>query len=150
MAKTPKAGDPPKRGRPSLYKPEYAKQATKLAQHGLTDQEIADFFEVHISTLHRWKGEFTEFCDSLKIGKESADDRVERSLYARATGYEHDEVDIRVVDHAIVQTKLRKFYPPDSTAMIFWLKNRRPDKWRSDNGQQGARLPGLDDPDPDV
>ena len=66
----------------------------------------------------------------LRSGKEVSDERVERSLFARANGYEHDEVDIRVVSGEIVQTPIRKYYPPDTTAAIFWLKNRRPDLWR--------------------
>lgn len=116
--------------RPSKYKPEFAAQAEKLCKLGATDMEIADFFEVNVATLNRWKAEFPEFCESLKSGKGQADERVERSLFARATGYEHDDVDIRVVDGAIVETPIRKHYPPDTTAAIFWLKNRRPAEWR--------------------
>ena len=80
--------------------------------------------------MHRWKADNTEFCHALKAGKAEADERVERSLFARANGYEHDEVDIRVVNGEVVQTPIRKLYPPDTTACIFWLKNRRPDLWR--------------------
>jgi hypothetical protein len=116
--------------RPTKYKPEYCEQAEKLCRLGATDIEIADFFDVEVRTLYRWKGEHEEFCQALKAGKEISDERVERSLFARANGYEHDEVDIRVVDKAIIQTPIRKYYPPDTTAAIFWLKNRRPDLWR--------------------
>lgn len=116
--------------RPSKYKADLIKQAEKLCALGATDIEIADFFEVNVATLYRWKNEHPEFCESLKVSKAIADDRVERSLFARANGYEHEEVDIRVVDHAIVQTPIRKYYPPDTTACIFWLKNRRPEDWR--------------------
>lgn len=116
--------------RPSKYKPEYVAQAEKLCRLGATDIEVADFFDVDVRTLYRWKGEHEEFCQALKAGKEVSDERVERSLFARAIGYEHDEVDIRVVGGAIVQTPIRKFYPPDTTAAIFWLKNRKPDGWR--------------------
>lgn len=116
--------------RPTKYKPEYVNQAAKLCMLGATDIEIADFFEVNVATLYRWKNEHPEFCESLKVSKEIADDRVERSLFARANGYEHEEVDIRVIDKEIVKTEIRKFYPPDTTAAIFWLKNRRPALWR--------------------
>jgi hypothetical protein len=116
--------------RPTKFKSEYIAQAEKLCKLGATDIEIADFFEVSVRTLHRWKAEHDEFCHSIKAGKDEADERVERSLFARATGYEHDEVDIRVVDHSIVQTPIRKHYAPDTTAAIFWLKNRRPADWR--------------------
>jgi hypothetical protein len=117
-------------GRPTKYKPEFVKQATKLCTLGATDQEIADFFEVDVRTLYRWKGEYDAFCQALKVAKEVADDRVERSLYAKANGYEHDDVDIKVYEGVVIQTPIRKYYPPDTTAAIFWLKNRRSQSWR--------------------
>jgi hypothetical protein len=117
-------------GRPSKFDKKFIAQAEKLCKLGATDIEMADFFEVDVRTLYRWKNENEEFCQALKAGKDEADDRVERSLFARANGYEHDEVDIRVVGGGIVQTPIRKYYPPDTTAAIFWLKNRRPKEWR--------------------
>lgn len=116
--------------RPSKFKPEFVGQAEKLCKLGATDLELADFFEIDVRTLYRWKGDNEEFCQALKVGKDVADERVERSLFARANGYEHDEVDIRVIGGGIVQTPIRKFYPPDTTACIFWLKNRKPEGWR--------------------
>ena len=53
-------------GRPSKYKPEYVEQAQKLATLGATDREAAEFFDVNEATLHRWKHEHPEFCESLK------------------------------------------------------------------------------------
>lgn len=117
-------------GRPTKYKPEYPDQAGKLCALGATDAQLADFFDVSVSTINLWKVEHQEFSESIKVPKAQADERVEQSLYRRAMGYEHDEIDIRVVDHAIVQTPVRKYYPPDSTAMIFWLKNRKAGEWR--------------------
>ncbi len=116
--------------RPSKFKDTFIAQAEKLCKLGATDIEVADFFEVDVRTIYRWKADHDGFCQALKAGKSESDDRVERSLFARATGYEHDEVDIRVVGGEIVQTPIRKYYPPDTTAGIFWLKNRRPDDWR--------------------
>lgn len=116
--------------RPSSYKPEFAEQAGKLCLLGATDMEIADFFKVDVRTIYRWKGEHPEFCQSLKAGKDEADERVVRSLFARANGFEHDEVDIRVIGGKIVKTPIRKHYPPDTVAAIFWLKNRRREDWR--------------------
>lgn len=119
-------------GRPSSYKPEYAKQATKLAQLGATDQEVADFFEVDVRTVHRWKHDHEDFCHSLKAGKEAADERVERSLYQRAVGYEQDEVKIFMPASSPepVYAPYRAKVAPDVTAAIFWLKNRRSKEWR--------------------
>jgi hypothetical protein len=127
--------------RPSKYKPEFVAQAEKLCKLGATDMEIADFFEVNVATLNRWKAEYPEFCASIKSGKSEADERVERSLFARANGFEHDDTDIRVVDGTVVQTPIRKHYPPDTTAAIFWLKNRRPGDWRD---KQEHELSGKD------
>lgn len=133
-------------GRPSSYKPEFAKQAEKLCALGATDVELADFFDVEVRTIYRWKSEHDTFCQALKVGKDVADERVARSLYARANGYEHDEVDIRVVSGEIVQTPIRKHYPPDTTAAIFWLKNRRKEEWRDKidhelGGPNGGPIP---------
>lgn len=117
-------------GRPSNFKPEFIAEAEAQVKEGATDQELADYFGVDVRTLYRWKNTQPEFRQALKAGKEAADDRVERSLFERALGYERDEVDIRVVAGEVVQTPIRKFYPPDTTAAIFWLKNRKPAEWR--------------------
>lgn len=117
-------------GRPSKYKPEYAKEASKLCALGATDAQLADFFEVSISTINLWKVQHKGFSEAVKLPKAEADQKVEQSLYRRAMGYEHDEVDIRVIANEVIITPIRKYYPPDSTAMIFWLKNRKPTEWR--------------------
>lgn len=129
-------------GRPSLYKPEYDAQAAKLCALGATDAEMADFFGVSVRTLHRWKLEYPSFCHSLTISKEVADERVSRSLYHRAIGYEQEAVKIFMPAGAAepVYAPYTERIAPDTTAAIFWLKNRRPDLWRDqkDIGLSGA------------
>jgi hypothetical protein len=119
-------------GRPSKYIPEFATKAEKLALLGATDQEMADFFEINVATLYRWRNEHDEFCEALKSGKHTADERVERSLYQRAIGYEQDEVKIFMPANAKepVYAPFRAKIAPDVTAAIFWLKNRRREAWR--------------------
>jgi hypothetical protein len=119
-------------GRPSLYRPEYCEQAAKLCQLGATDIEIADFFDVNKVTLYRWQAQYPEFCNSIKTAKEAADERVERSLYQKATGYTHDSEKLfyDAQSGAVVRAPVREHIPPSDTAMIFWLKNRRPKEWR--------------------
>lgn len=116
--------------RPTKYKPESARIAQKMTRLGATDVEVADALEIDIRTLYRWSATNKEFCHALKVGKEEADDRVESSLYTRATGYSHEETHVSNFQGQITLTPLVKHYPPDATSMIFWLKNRRPDKWR--------------------
>lgn len=117
-------------GRPSAFKPGFVEQAKKLCELGATDVEIADFFGVSDRTLYRWQAQHVEFCQALKVGKEVADERVERSLFHRATGYTFDSEKIFQFQGKIVRAKSREHVPPDTTSMIFWLKNRRPEVWR--------------------
>lgn len=119
-----------RKGRPSKYKPEFAIQAEKLCRLGATDKAIADFFEVNEDTINEWKKKHTDFSESLKRGKIQADAEVADKLFQRATGYSHPDVDIKVIGGKIKKTKLIKHYPPDTTAAIFWLKNRAKDIWR--------------------
>lgn len=117
-------------GRPTKYKDEYYIQVEKLCKLGATDKEIAEFFDVDEATINRWKIDHIEFCESIKKGKTLADAEVASKLYHRATGYEHPETDIRVLEGQITKTEITKHYPPDTTAAIFWLKNRQPQTWR--------------------
>jgi hypothetical protein len=124
------AKSPGERGRRSKFKPEYVEQAEKLCKLGATDAEIADFFGVAESTLNLWKKRHPEFSKSLKKGKLEADATVADRLFKRATGYSHQAEKIFNNDGEIVRAEYIKHYPPDTTACIFWLKNRQPDKWR--------------------
>ena len=121
-------------GRPSKYKEEYCEQAEKLARLGATDKEMADFFGVTEQTLNNWKtdkdGNETPFFESLKRGKVESDARVVDSLYQRALGYSCREDKVFLVDKKPLIVPMMKQYPPDTTAAIFWLKNRRPSEWR--------------------
>lgn len=117
-------------GRPTKYKEEYVTTAKALAKLGATNQEMAEAFNVSLSTFNLWKVQHADFSDAIKLGKEVADTRVEDALYNRAMGYSHEDTDIRVVDGAVVMTPIIKNYPPDTTAAIFWLKNRKPQEWR--------------------
>lgn len=124
-------------GRPSSYRPEYAEQALKLCRLGATDKELADFFCVNVDTIHEWKKVHPEFSDSLKAGKGLADAEVADKLFKRATGYEHSAVKISATpDGREHITEYTEKYPPDTTAAIFWLKNRRPDLWRDKTEQK--------------
>lgn len=117
-------------GRPSKFKDFMIDQAKKLAEKGWTDAEIAEFFDVSLSTVSNWKVENPEFLEALKQGKDFSDRKVERSLFERATGYSHPDVHVSNFKGGITVTPVTKHYAPDTTAAIFWLKNRKPKEWR--------------------
>jgi len=117
-------------GRPTNYKKEYDEQAYKLCLLGATDKEMADFFGVSEVTFNAWKKKHPEFLKSLKEGKSVADANVAKSLYLRALGYYHPEDKIFNDNGEPLIVPTVKHYPPDPTAAIFWLKNRKPAEWR--------------------
>lgn len=127
--------------RPTKYQEAYAEQARKLCLLGYTDAELADFFEVSEATINNWKLEHSEFLESIKKGKAIADGNVTDRLYQRAMGFVAPDVDIRVIENKIVETPFDKYYPPDTAAAIFWLKNRQKDKWRD---KQDHEVTGKD------
>lgn len=117
-------------GRPTKFKPEYVEQARKLCELGATDRELAEFFKVKEQTVNNWKAAYPDFFEALKLGKDAADKRVEQSLYRRALGYSHDSVHVTNFQGAVTLTPIVEHFPPDTTACIFWLKNRKPEQWR--------------------
>lgn len=131
-------------GRPTKYDEKYHRRmAYKLSLLGSTDKEMADIFEVSEQTLNTWKKEHPEFFESLKKGKDEADAQVTKSLFKRATGYSHKAVKILQYEGKPIEVPYTERYPPDTTAAIFWLKNRQPEKWRD---RQEIRHEGLPDP----
>lgn len=101
------------------------------ARDGLIDEQIAKNMGVRTSTLYDWKKKYSEISESLKRGKEVVDRAVENALLKRALGYSYTETTKELVGTKMIVTKeVVKEVQPDTTAQIFWLKNRRPDIWR--------------------
>lgn len=122
-------------GRPTKYDPDFVRQAAILCERGATDAEIAEIFDVSTRTLARWKADYPDFCQALNIGKDLCDQRVERTLYQKAVGFHYTEQEAIKVkrDKDLEEVEIvdvEKYAMPDNTSAIFWLKNRRPDRWR--------------------
>lgn len=101
------------------------------ARDGLTDEQLAHNIGISTGTLYDWKKKFPQISEALKKGKEVVDIQVENALLKRALGYDYQEEKVERSDKDGVKvTQTLKHIPPDTTAQIFWLKNRRPDKWR--------------------
>lgn len=119
-----------KPGFPTKYDPKQLGNVTELARNGATDREIAAFLGVTEQTFYNWLHCHAELVIALKLGKEASDERVVRSLYRRATGYSFDSEKIYQHQGEIIRAETVEHVPPDTTAAIFWLKNRRPKEWR--------------------
>ena len=131
MSLTENGDKPRKVGRPSSFDPKQLPLIQGMARLGATDANLAEALEVSIVTIWSWKSQHREFLNALKMGKEESDSRVERSLYERANGYTFDSVKVFCTkDGDIIEHPIQEHVPPDVTACIFWLKNRRPDLWR--------------------
>ncbi len=137
-----------KRGVESPYDPSMCQVAADMCVNGATDFEVAEELGVCVRTLYRWKAKHPEFCQALKVGKEAADERVERSLYHRAVGYDHPAVKIMQNNGVPVYAKYIEHVPPDIGAVKMWLTNRKGGTWAEKSVQEQTIT--LVDPDPDV
>lgn len=158
-------------GQPTKYRPGHIKAARALAKLGATEWEIAQYFEVSVVTLRQWCHTHPTFLAAIKPGRRAGDDRIELSLYRRGTGYSYDSEEIVPYDHIeeteetipppperpdekprvikktvktkkVMRVPIVRHVPPDPTSMIFWLKNRRKDKWRNYKQVELSTAPG--------
>lgn len=102
------------------------------ARDGLTDEQISANMGIATSTFYEWKKTYPEFSESLKKGKEIVDIQVENALLKRALGYKYTETTSEVGENGEMRVtkQVTKEVVPDTTAQIFWLKNRKPTLWR--------------------
>lgn len=100
------------------------------ARDGLTLEEIAHNMGIVPSTLYEWIGKYSEISEALKNGREVADYIIENALFRSATGYDTEEVVTEIRDGKKYIKKTKKHIPANVTAQIFWLKNRRADRWK--------------------
>lgn len=108
-------------------------QVEAWARNGLTDKQIAKNLGIAYSTFREYRDKHSAFSAVLKKGKEVIDIEVENALLKRALGYEYNETTAERDPNTgkmVVEKVVRKQIVPDTTAQIFWLKNRLPDKWR--------------------
>lgn len=119
------------------------------ARDGLTDEEIASRIGINVRSLYNWKNKDVRIFQALKRGKEVADVEVENALRKKALGFRESEQvvstrktveyengrRVREVSEPVI-TEVEKYYPPDTTAQIFWLKNRKPEQWRDRQDQK--------------
>ncbi|MCW1926302.1 hypothetical protein OKA05_27355 [Luteolibacter arcticus] len=144
VAEKKSAGSRSLRGKACGYRAEFAGQVEKLCRLGASAEELADFFGVTVERMEAWKGEHAEFGEAVRRGQMLADAEVADRLYLRARGYTHEAVKVmsRGGKEEPVSVPYEEHYAPDTTACIFWLKNRRPDLWRDKVSDDGAGRKG--------
>lgn len=116
------------------------------AREGLTDEQIARKMGINPATLYKWQNSYGEISEALKKGKAPVDIQVENALLKRALGYDYeetteeretlptgktDEYGQPIVIERVRTRRSVRHMPPDTTAQIYWLNNRRPDRWRA-------------------
>ena len=119
------------------YQDTFPLLAEGYAREGMIDKEIAKKLGICEDTLYEYQKKYSEFSEAIKRGKAPIDVEVENSLLKRTKGFEYEEttVEYKPADEGQKASpksikKTTKFIVPDVTACIFWLKNRKPDKWR--------------------
>ena len=113
------------------------------ARDGLTQQQIAYNLGINVDTLIEYKKKYSDFSEALKKGKEIVDIEVENALFKNAKGYWYEEEVVSTRREVIykdgkkvkeisepITITLNKYKPAETTAQIFWLKNRKPKEWR--------------------
>lgn len=137
--------------------PENLERITNWAANGATDTEIAANMGIHRFTLQRWTETHSDICDAIKAGRMMACEVIENALFKRAVGYEVQETDVveeftgELRDgkpaNGVVkrrETTRTRHLPPDVAAVIFYLKNRAPERY-SDRRviEQAAAVPTV-------
>ena len=122
--------------RKTKYKPDFPAKAEKLAEQGLIDTQIAKKLGISHESLYQYQNKYPEFYEAIKRGKAESDQEVVDSLRKKAVGFEYIEVateakvDDKGVETITSKKTTKKYYPPDTGATAFWLKNRQPNEWR--------------------
>lgn len=135
----------------SKFTEEFPQLVEMYLRQGLTEAQAAKKLGVSVSTFEHYKTQYPEFLEAIKKGKAPVDFEVENALLKRALGYEYTE---RKEEMAAIEsedgstmvpgkkvTETVKHVAPDTTAAIFWLKNRQPERWRD---VKGVELTGKD------
>lgn len=149
-----------RRGRKSKYETNVKPRLLEIAawcRDGLTDKEIAEKLGISQDSFYVYKNKHTEFSDTLKETKEIADIKVENSLNKNANGYDYEEQTVVMKKEVIYKDGKRvkevtypeiititKHKEAETKAQMFWLQNRKPEKWRNQS-QIDLRVNKLED-----
>ena len=118
-----------KLGRPARYSPDYCPIAYKFCLLGATNEDLADLFKVALSTVGNWLARYPDFRKAVQEGRDVADADVAVSLLQKAKGFTHPDVKVLAIAGVAQEVEYNRYFPPDTQAAIFWLRNRRRKQW---------------------
>ena len=119
-----------KRGPAPNYKPDFCPIAYKFCLLGATNEDLADVFGVSRNTIGNWLARYPEFRKAMQDGRDVADADVAHALLQKAKGFTHKDVKILQIEGEARPVEYNRYFPPDTQAAIFWLRNRRRKQWR--------------------
>ena len=139
-----KGGEKRAKGKYSKWlEPESLALLEGWARNGLTDEQIAHNMGISRSTLNDWRGKYSDISNAIKNGKEVTDFIVENALFKSATGEVKTirkpikvktEKSVpgkgKIIEERIEYADEQIYIPPQVTAQIFWLKNRKASNWK--------------------
>lgn len=125
-------------------------RAYKLCLLGLTNEDLAIAFGVTVKAVEYWIKWKDKFRRAVELGREEADSKVAEALYKRAVGYTHKDTDIKMYKGQVILTEVEKHYPPETSAAIFWLKNRQKEHWADVWKMEHSQSPELADKQNDL
>ena len=132
MARTKqtKPKEPKKCGRKSKWDTHVKNRLAEVeewARLGLNDDQIAKNLGIGCTALYDYKNKYPEFAEAIKRGKDVAIYEVENALYKTACGFYYEEEELTKSGQVVT---LKKYAKPNTTAQIFFLKNKKPEEWR--------------------
>lgn len=133
-------------GRPTKYREQYAHQAyVACRERGASISMLARMFQIERGTLYDWKERHPEFRHNITVGLDEWNNAIaERSIAKKIKGFRYTETHTtKDANGKITQTKtIRKYVIPDTATLIFYLKNRLPERWKD---IQQLEIPGVSD-----
>ena len=117
-------------GRPTDYKSTYDELAHNYSLMGATNDQLAGFLGVTSRTIGNWIARYPEFKKAVYEGRDVADTDVALSLLQKAKGFNHMDVKVLAIAGEAQEVEYNRYFPPDTQAAIFWLRNRRRKQWR--------------------
>jgi len=129
----------------ATFRPEHCATALMICRLGGSDTELAAALDCTLRDVHVWQTKYEQFAEACKVGSEQANERVKRSLYHRAVGYEFEETKLHQFQGEVIETVVTTRMHSDVAAAKYWLENQDPENWSSKTkseitGKDGAPL----------